>query len=504
MVNSKTLRKYMVKQVRVLHQAAPGCDHFKASQGWLKRFMARHRLCWRMRNDNALKSAEQLAPGVQKFIKELRKLRSNHPDPNDPIWGQFGPHNTLNVDQVPLPFASTKQRTIEFLGTQRVWIKQPGSGLDKRQATLQLMIRAEGKQPKPVLIFRGKKHYTRDCDIRKRDAETTQYDKDVEVLWQRKSWADTETCVEWAGGSFASFVNENIGGPVLLLTDNLTAQTKTPFLDAIRQAGRAPLAFNQIRFGPAGATHLWQPVDRHIGARYKNLMSDCYHEYMADRGDDDSKVSTERRRVLLTKWAGDAYRQLEEEREQCEQACAGQTDPDTKERSLFYRAFLRSGCLVDIDGKYDEHLHVHADLPKGTAFLNTAYEAAIPVTQPHAEVDDGKSNQERDEGHAGEDTEDEDDEPPEDSDDGEPEPIPDSMEVDEISDDQALIRSAESAIPADDTQQLLDFRRARFVAGQHGTDAYVNSFSTTAPESEGSSRRSSRPRRQRFSSLAFK
>ena len=39
----------------------------------------------------------------------------------------------------------------------QLWILQPGSGLDKRQATLQLCIRAEGQQTvKPAIIFRGK------------------------------------------------------------------------------------------------------------------------------------------------------------------------------------------------------------------------------------------------------------------------------------------------------------------------------------------------------------
>lgn len=214
LVQSKTLRKYMIRQVRRFHSDSTGYDRFKASAGWLKRFMARHKLTWRRRNDNALKSADKLAPQVQKFIKELRALRKSRPDPNNvnSIWGIFGPKNTFNVDQVPLPFASSSKRTIEFLGTQRVWIKQPGSGLDKRQATLQLLIRGEGKQPKPVLIFRGKKTYTRPQDKEKRRKEEALYDDDVLVLWQPQSWADTETCVEWATGPFTDFVNEHLNG----------------------------------------------------------------------------------------------------------------------------------------------------------------------------------------------------------------------------------------------------------------------------------------------------
>ena len=42
-------------------------------------------------------------------------------------------------------------------GSKQVRVSQPSSGLDKRQATLQLCIRAEGQQNvKPVIVFRGK------------------------------------------------------------------------------------------------------------------------------------------------------------------------------------------------------------------------------------------------------------------------------------------------------------------------------------------------------------
>ena len=443
------------------------------------------------------------APAVQKFLKKLQELRSENPDPKDTIWGKFGPSNTLNVDQVPLPFAATSTRTIEFLGTQRVWIKQPGSGLDKRQATLQLIIRAEGKQPKPVLIFRGQKHYNEGQEHweKKRAEETELYDPDVEVLWQAKSWADTDTCVEWAKGAFKDFVKDEIEGPHLLVVDNLSAQTKDVFVEAIKSS--SPEA-SKLRFGPAGATHLWQPVDHHIGARYKFLMSEAYHTFMINRGD-AGELTPAQRRVLLTKWAGEAYRKLEQDREQCEQACAAKSNPDIKERSLFYRAFVRTGCLIDIKGEYEEHIRVHADLPAGKEFFETVFEEPAPVVEQQARVDDSKSSYDVDGGDE-EDSEDKDDEPPE-SDDGccDLEPIPDGMEISypPVDDDRAWIRAAESSIPSEDTQQLLDFRMARRVAEQHATTAVVATFSSV-PSDFGSDgqRRSGRARKQLHSSYA--
>ena len=78
-----------------------------------------------------------------------------------------------------MPFTSTDGRTWEYSGIDRVWIRAPGSGLDKRQVTLMLTIRAEGKQPLPVLIFRGTPtHLLRRRDhIAARAAEEAKYSK---------------------------------------------------------------------------------------------------------------------------------------------------------------------------------------------------------------------------------------------------------------------------------------------------------------------------------------
>ena len=239
--------------------------NFKASAGWMKRFMGRYGLTWRRRNDNARKSTESLLPGLVGFLNDLRLYRVKHPRPaldeekenEDEVYGLFGPENTLNVDQVPLPFSSTDPVTLEFIGVKRVWIKQPGAGLDKRQCTLQLCIRALGEQPKPVLIFRGMARHKRQCDRDKRAAEEAQYDTDCYVLWQKKAWADTDTCIAWAATMLKDFVNAQLGegAQCLLLADSLRAQVKQTFQDAVKTHANA-----DTMFGVKGGSHIWQPV----------------------------------------------------------------------------------------------------------------------------------------------------------------------------------------------------------------------------------------------------
>ncbi len=65
-----------------------------------------------------------------------------------------------------------QEKTYETGGSKQVWVSQPSSGLDKRQATLQLCIRAYGSQRvEPAIVLRGKGNITED--------EKLKYDKIV-------------------------------------------------------------------------------------------------------------------------------------------------------------------------------------------------------------------------------------------------------------------------------------------------------------------------------------
>ena len=93
----------------------------------------------------------------------MRLVRSGSGDVSyDPKWGYFLPEQRFNVDQSPLPFAVNMTRTYHLYeegcnqNKEKVWISQPGAGLDKRQCTLQICFSPAGSQPKLAIIFRGK------------------------------------------------------------------------------------------------------------------------------------------------------------------------------------------------------------------------------------------------------------------------------------------------------------------------------------------------------------
>ena len=82
------------------------------------------------------------------------------------------------MDQVPLPFVLDKKTTYErpLSQNEKCWIAIPGSGLDKRQCTLQLCFSPEGNPVKIEIIFRGKGKI--------KALERNAYHKDVDVYFQ--------------------------------------------------------------------------------------------------------------------------------------------------------------------------------------------------------------------------------------------------------------------------------------------------------------------------------
>ena len=92
-----------------------------------------------------------------------RLIKTGRNDKYDLKFGRFLPTQRFNVDQSPLPFAINTKTTYEHVEPKnpenrhkKIWVSQPGSGLDKRQCSLQVCFRPSGLQPKIAVIFRGK------------------------------------------------------------------------------------------------------------------------------------------------------------------------------------------------------------------------------------------------------------------------------------------------------------------------------------------------------------
>ena len=141
----------------------------------------------RARQRNRSKSKEAFRADLMKWhstVRERLVRMGAGSEAYDAKWGRFLPSQRFNVDQSPMPFFVDSKKTYEIIKPgdmhQKTWISQPVSGLEKRQCTLQVCIRADGKQPRIAVIFGGK-------GKRVRPDEKAAWCPDVDVLWQENA-----------------------------------------------------------------------------------------------------------------------------------------------------------------------------------------------------------------------------------------------------------------------------------------------------------------------------
>ena len=232
------------------------------------------------------------------------------------------------MDQVPLPFVINQGKTYDDKGSKQVWVSQPTSGLGKRQATLQLCIRASGKQSvKPAIVLRGKGNVAMD--------EKSQYDNRIDVYFQQNAWMDCKTNREWTERTLipgiADKENENV-----LFADNISFQTEKVFHETCRE-----ICNTIVCLLPDSQTDKVQPIDAGIGRMFKKNIDNEIDKWLDNEENIEKwhgKISAKQRRIVMTKWAGEAWEELQ------------------KYGDIFQRSFERPRCLITVDGSEDQFI----------------------------------------------------------------------------------------------------------------------------------------------------
>ena len=309
---------------------AEKASSFKASQNWFQRFKKRYHISWRKRTNKKKESNEDCLPSIQHFHRSLLKTlktkrRRDSKAKIDPKWGRWLPKNRYNVDQVPLPFINDQDKTYEIKGADQVWVSQPSSGLDKRQATLQLCIRATGSQTvKPAIVFRGKGKVS--------PIELSRYNKRVDVYFQEKGWMDKRINDEWTERTLIPGMIDKRKESVMF-ADNVYFQTEEEFHEALRTKCNTV-----VYMLPENRTHKIQPIDAGVGWLVKKKIGNEMEKWLEVKENLDKwhdHISAKERRILLTKWLGQAWEEVK------------------KYKGFLRKSFERTGCLMAIDGSTD-------------------------------------------------------------------------------------------------------------------------------------------------------
>ena len=218
---------------------------FKFSKSWFRSFLRRQHISLRKRTNQSQKQPEEFREVIQSFHQFIRKVAEPKAHEQQYDVGKFKLANIANMDQTPMPFEVGTDSTYNDTGARTVWVKSLGSGLDKRQATVQLTVHADG-QPHtcPMIVFRGK-------GLQILSKEQKQWDKRVVVKFQDNTWVDEVIGLQWVQFTWRQTTFE----PRLLVLDVHKAQKTTGFLQALRLRHTIPA------FVPPGCTRLVQPLD---------------------------------------------------------------------------------------------------------------------------------------------------------------------------------------------------------------------------------------------------
>ena len=246
---------------------------------------------------------------LQKFKIRMRaKQRNKNKSKTEKIPALQKPHRRLNVDQSPLPYVINSKKTYEYIppgegATHNTWISQPGSGLDKRQCSLQVMFRSEGVQPRLAIIFRG-------TGARITDDEKLPWHSDIDVFFQPNGWMDTKVCLLWTEKTLKSFVEKEHLDQFVLLLDNLNAHCSDEFKASVSQLQ------GLVWYGLPGSTNLWHPVDARYAQVLKALIGIEHRDWLDRESNSDrwfnneNLFSAKERQIIITEWAGEAWKKL--------------------------------------------------------------------------------------------------------------------------------------------------------------------------------------------------
>ena len=306
---------------------------FSASTGWLTRWQNRFNIGDLARTNKKIRPISQRIDKIRAWHQWMVKLRKSGRQ-RDEIYGRFPPDAIFSMDQVPLPFALNSSRSLNRKN-QQCYIAICNSK-DKRQATLNIWIRAEGKQLRPEIIFRGK------GGLDARHADELAYYRQVgdhaTIMFQPKAWADQEVMLQ----SLECFIHQTREirqkyGEILLILDQHGSQTTAFFRMRARECGIV------LAYTPSSCTDVVAPVDHHVGAYLKKLMSTFYHDELRLNYDQwvDEGISASECRMLMLEWLLLSWEVL------CQQ-------PD-----MIRQAFVSTGCMLALDGSDWQKVKIH-------------------------------------------------------------------------------------------------------------------------------------------------
>lgn len=225
-------------------------DEFKASYGWVRRFMARHDLVIRRRTSMAQKLPDAYQEKLLAFQKHVISLRKTH----DYSLGAIG-----NADETPVFFEMPGETTVNDRGEKTVQVRTAGA--EKQRCTVMLGITADGNKLPPYVIFRRK------------TLPKEKLPPGILVMVQEKGWMTEDLYLDWLKRVWFRRPGTLLRRPSMLVIDSFRGHLTDKVKMKMRQEKSDMVVI------PGGMTGILQPLDVSINRPFKVHMRRMYREW---------------------------------------------------------------------------------------------------------------------------------------------------------------------------------------------------------------------------------
>lgn len=243
---------------------------FKASDGWLRKFLKRNDLVLRAKTSLAQSLPRDLENKIAEFRRNLLHIREN---------GDFQFDYIGNMDETPAYFDMVPSKTVDRKGKKSIKVRSTKS--DKKRITVTLGCTATGKMLKPMIIFKGKT---------KRSINKVSEGNSI-VAFQKKAWMDENIMKVWIKKIWRTYTKNN---PSLLFLDSFSAHITPDIRSLFSECNTTVVVI------PGGCTSILQPLDVSINKPFKVLLREFWESYMieqSDRGVEEIKPPTKQHLV---------------------------------------------------------------------------------------------------------------------------------------------------------------------------------------------------------------
>ena len=119
---------------------------FKASRGWLEKFMKRNGLSLRRKTSVAQQYPDRMVATLVSYVIQVRQLQEKH---------NYKASDINAIDETPVWYDMLLETTVDATGKKSITPKSTSH--EKARASVCLVAKADGTKLKPMVVFKGAK-----------------------------------------------------------------------------------------------------------------------------------------------------------------------------------------------------------------------------------------------------------------------------------------------------------------------------------------------------------